>query len=361
MPPTRTRDLPPPSSSDRRPSTVLQWSTGNVGRQSLRAVLERPDLRLVGVHAWHPEKVGVDAADLAGLPDPTGVLATDRVEDLLALGADVAVYNPLWPSVDELEALLAAGTDVVTSAAWIDGSAFPPRDRARVEAAALAGGATLYGSGAHPGLSHALALTLTGACRRVDEVRITESVDASGYGSAETMRAMGFGQHPDTPGLADRLERESRVFTEACAVTADALGATVDRFTFESTLTPATADTDLGFLQIPAGTVAGVMGMHRAWVGERCVVSMGFNWVMGPHVVPPRPIAHGHVIQVFGEPNYRTVLHTLPPADMPAERWPDLGMVLTAMPVTNAIPRVLAAPPGIVTAADLPVVVGRWR
>ena len=34
-------------------------------------------------------------------------------------------------------------------------------------------------------------------------------------------------------------------------------------------------------MQIPAGTVGGVMGYHRGWVGERNVVSVGFNWTMG--------------------------------------------------------------------------------
>ena len=38
-----------------------------------------------------------------------------------------------------------------------------------------------------------------------------------------------------------------------------------------------------------------------------------------------------------------------------------LGMIYTAMPVTNAVPYVVAAPPGIVTLADLPVVTGRSR
>ena len=39
----------------------------------------------------------------------------------------------------------------------------------------------------------------------------------------------------------------------------------------------------------------------------------------------------------------------------------DLGMIYTAMPVTNAVPYVVAAPPGIVTLADLPPITGRVR
>jgi 4-hydroxy-tetrahydrodipicolinate reductase len=37
-----------------------------------------------------------------------------------------------------------------------------------------------------------------------------------------------------------------------------------------------------------------------------------------------------------------------------------LGMIYTAMPVTNAVPAVVAAAPGIVTLKDLPPVTGRF-
>lgn len=337
---------------------VVQWGTGNVGRQSLRALLERDEFEVVGVHAHTPDKIGRDAAALCGLSEPTGVLAVGTLEEILALRPDACVHNPLWPDVEVLCALLEAGINVCTSAAWITGSQFAPQERERVARACAAGGASLYGSGAHPGLSNSVALALTAGCSVVDEVRIVESVDASGYASGPTMAAMGFGAAPDAPGLTETLAQETRVFAEAAAMMADALGATVDRYSFEAEFTPATADADLGFLQIPAGTVAGIRGLHRAWVGEQCLVSTGFNWIMGPHVTPPKPIAHGHVIQVFGTPNLRTVVHTLPPRGLPPEQWGDLGMVLTAMPVVNAVRAVVAAPPGILTASDIPVVRG---
>ena len=130
---------------------------------------------------------------------------------------------------------------------------------------------------------------------------------------------------------------------------ADAIGAKLDKMTFDVTFTAATGDTDLGFMQIPKGTVAGVYGYHRGWVGDKNVVSVGFNWTMGEHVTPPKPLEHGHVIQVFGLPNMRTVLHCLPPKDWTEPGFMGLGMIYTAMPVTNAVPAVVAAPPGIVT------------
>jgi hypothetical protein len=278
------KEPPMSTTSAERPLRVIQWTTGNIGRRSLHAIIGRPDMELVGVYAHGQDKVGVDAAELSGWPEPTGVTATNDIDALLAL---------------------------------------------------------------------------SGSCERVDEIRITESVDCSTYESAETQTAMGFSQDPDTPGLAENVRRESEVFAESAAMMADAIGAKLDKMTFDVTFTAATDDSDLGFMKIPAGTVGSVYGYHRGWVGDRNVVSVGFNWTMGNHVVPPKPLEHGHVIQVFGLPNMRTVVHCLPPKDWTEPGFMGLGMIYTAMPVTNAVPAVVAARPGILTLADLPPVTGR--
>ncbi|CAN5474268.1 dihydrodipicolinate reductase [soil metagenome] len=342
------------------PLKVIQWTTGNIGRRSLHAIIGRPDMELVGVYAHGDDKVGRDAAELAGWSEATGVLATNDIDTLLALGADACCYNPLWPSIDELVTLLASGVNVCTSAAWITGGKQTPQDRQRILTACQTGNSTIFGNGAHPGMTNMVGMVLSGSCERVDEIRITESVDCSTYESAGTQSAMGFGQDPETPDLAESVRRESEVFAESAAMMADAIGAELDRLTFDVQFTAATADTDLGFMKIPAGTVGSVYGYHRGWVGDRNVVSVGFNWTMGDHVTPPKPLEHGHVIQVFGLPNMRTVVHCLPPKDWKEPGFMGLGMIYTAMPVTNAVPAVVAARPGIVTLKDLPPVTGRF-
>ena len=45
---------------------VIQWTTGNIGRRSLHAIIGRDDMELVGVYAHGADKVGVDAAELSG-------------------------------------------------------------------------------------------------------------------------------------------------------------------------------------------------------------------------------------------------------------------------------------------------------
>src|SRR5690348_6957464 len=132
-----------------RPLRVIQWTTGNIGTRSLHAILARPDLELVGVYAFGEDKAGRDAADLCGWPTPTGILATSDVDALIALQPDACCYNPLWPSIDHLEALLTAGINVCSTAAWITGGKQSPEDLDRIRKACENGRSSIYGSGAH--------------------------------------------------------------------------------------------------------------------------------------------------------------------------------------------------------------------
>lgn len=193
-----------------RPIRVIQWTTGNIGRRSLHAIIGRPDMELVGVYAHGSDKVGLDAADLAGWSEPTGIIATNDVDALLAAQPDACCYNPLWPSVDELERLLEAGVNVCTSAAWITGGKQSRADLDRIRRACARGNSSIFGSGAHPGMTNMVGMVLSGACERVDEIRITESVDCSTYESAGTQTAMGFSCDPESPGWPRAWPRKAR-------------------------------------------------------------------------------------------------------------------------------------------------------
>lgn len=42
------------------PIRVFQVGSGNVGSEMIRRIATQPDLELIGVHAYSPEKVGTD-------------------------------------------------------------------------------------------------------------------------------------------------------------------------------------------------------------------------------------------------------------------------------------------------------------
>jgi 4-hydroxy-tetrahydrodipicolinate reductase len=326
---------------------VIQWTTGNVGRRTLRAIIENPLYELVGVFAHGGAKVGKDAADLCGLGRETGVKATDNVEALLALKPDVCVFTPMWSDVDATCRLLEAGINVVTTAAFITGRWMGEAQRGRLEAAAQKGKATLYGSGMNPGFANIMAVTSTQPCVRVDQIRVLESVDSTAYNSWDTEVKVGFGQLPGAPGLEENAREATEVFSDAVEMMADAMGVVLDEIAFDIDHALATADNELGYATIKQGTITAVDGRWRGRAGGKDVIILRFQWLKGPNVEPTFQIKHGYFIDVDGLPSIKTHVMLLPSADWSEPDYMALGMIATGLPVVNAIPSVVAAPPGI--------------
>ena len=333
---------------------VVQWTTGNVGKQSAIAIARNPGLELVGCYAWSAEKVGRDVGELCGV-DALGVTATNDVHALLALRPDCVVYNPMWPSVDELVRILGAGVNVVTTAAFIDGRRLGA-DRERLIEACERGRSSLFGTGISPGLVELVSLVVAGMCDRIDKITVNEAAYTMGYDSPETEKPAGFGRPIDDPHLQRMTAEGTAVFGEAVTMVADALGVELDDVVCEAEYAKTNEDLDLGSWRIAAGCVAGVAASWQGRVGNRTVVELNVRWKKAPTLEPDWHIEDGHVIEVQGRPTVRTTLQFLPPPDFEASSLADfmvLGHIMTAMPAVNAVSAVVAAPPGIVTYADI--------
>ena len=332
-----------------RPHRVVQWTTGNVGKSSVQAIVANPTLELVGCYAWSPDKVGRDVGELCGI-EPLGITATDDIDALLALQPDCVVYNPMWSDTDELVRILSAGVNVVSSAAFITGDNLGP-GRDRIVEACERGGSTMFGSGISPGFAELLAIVSATICDRVDKVTVNEAADTTFYDSTG---------HRATGGVrrADRRSRPARrwppqgtaVFGEAVRLVADALGVELDEVRCEAEYAQTTADLDLGSWTIAAGCVAGVAASWQGLVGDQVVVELNVRWRKGPTLEPDWKIEQdGWVIQIDGRPTVTLNVGFLPPPDFEAETIADfmvLGHIMTAAPPLNAIAAVVAAPPG---------------
>jgi hypothetical protein len=341
-------------------SRVVQWTTGNVGQRSVRAVVAHPDLELVGCYAWSAAKVGRDVGELCGI-DSVGVAATNDVDALLALGPDVVIYNPMWPSTDEVVRILAAGVNVVTTAAFINGRG-NVTDRERILGACEQGGSTIFGTGISPGFVELIGIATANVCDRIDKITIDEGSDTTLYDSPATELPCGFGRPMDDPELPGMAAKGTAVFGEAVALVADALGIELDDIVCEAEYAQATEDVVMDSWTIGAGHVAGVYASWQGRVGDRTVVELNVRWRKGQTLEPDWPIKEGHVIRIDGRPTVTVTLEYLPPPDFEATTFADfmvLGMIMTAMPAVNAIPGVVAAAPGIATYTDLPLTLPR--
>jgi 2,4-diaminopentanoate dehydrogenase len=343
------------------PYRIVQWTTGNVGKSSVQAIAANPTLELVGCYAWSPDKVGRDVGELAGI-EPLGITATNDVDALLALKPDCVVYNPMWIDVDELVRILSAGVNVVATASFITGhNQGPGRDR--IAEACQRGGSTMFGSGISPGYIDMVAILAASICDRVDKITVNEAADTTFYDSPATEKPVGFGQPIDHPDLQAMTAHGTGVFGEAVRMIGDALGVEFDDVRCEAEYAQTTEDLDLGSWTIPAGCVAGVFISWKGLIGGKAVVELTLRWRKGQTLEPDWKIDQdGWVIQIDGRPTVKNVVSFLPPPDFQAttlEEFMVLGHIMTAMPVINAIPAVVAAPPGIATYTDLPLTLPR--
>ncbi len=343
---------------------VIQWTTGGVGREMVAAMVNHPDLEMVGLYAYSEEKVGKDAGTLSEIA-PIGIKATNNIDELLALKADCVSYNPLWPDIDEMCRILESGTNMVTCASFINGWKLdnefkhPSGKKATqlLEEACRRGQSTLYGSGMSPGLANVLGLVSTGSLTHVDHITVTESVDVSSHHSQKTWESAGYGlpvDHPDVPKL---FKTGTSVFADAVCMIADALGVELEDLVFENEVGAATEDTDFGWWQIKKGCVAANFSRWIGIVDGKPMIEQHLVYQMGFKTDPCWEVEHGYVVKIKGYPDIHVKYSIFPPRGTKFEQreYQRLGMSITGMPLLNAIGEVCKAKPGILTSADIPV------
>ncbi len=343
---------------------VIQWGTGNVGFHSLRHLIAHPDLELVGVHAHSPEKQGKDAAKLCGLPGETGVIATNDVDALLALGADAVVYTVNGESrphevIPELSRILASGANVASTAMIF--LVYPPFADAKLRdplaQACAEGGTSLYVNGVDPGFSgDVLPLAALQIADQIDEVRVQELCDYSTYEDPGfTGISFGFGRGPEyqpplgIPGIL-RMGWGGMV-----QLLADRLGVQLEeiRERFERHYADAAFDTPM--MHVPAGTCDAVRFQLEGLVGGKPVIVAEHVNRLGVDVAPewPQPPAGRrgvHRCIVTGNPSVQLECF-LKGEDGDHNTG---GVQCTALRVINAIPALCAHAPGLVSTLDLP-------
>ena len=341
---------------------VIQWATGAQGVESIRTIIDRSDLELVGGWVHSPDKEGADLGVLAGR-DPIGVTATRDIPTLLDLDADCVTYMPRNTSLDDVCAILASGKNVVTTAFLFYPKALPPDDLERLLDACERGGSSIHGTGLNPGnLSGVLPLALSGMTRRIERITLQERADWSFYESTNiTFDNMRFGSPPEDVNeeSSDFLRFNSGIFKEEVQLVADALGAGIDELTTEVDLVLAERDHDIFGTTLVAGTVAGQRWHWRGQRQGRTLVEIDALWTVGGEYPSHWPApADGWTLTIEGEPSLQA--HVLSLAsftrDVPITEHVRAASVATAMQAINAIPSLCQAAPGIRTMADLPLI-----
>ena len=337
---------------------MVQWATGNIGSHSLRAVINHPNLDLVGLYVYSEDKAGRDAGDLAGTA-PTGVRATRDIDEVLAMEPDCVLYMGDRVDVDVLCRLLGAGVNVVSTRSEFHNPArLDPETRRRIEAACAQGSSSLHSTGSSPGfITEALPLVLTSLQRRLDHLLIEEFADMSSRNSPELIfDLMGFGRDPSSFDPRGVEAHGGASFAGTLEVLADALSLPLDAVEATGQVATARHDVDVAAGHLEAGTIGAQRMQVRGMRGGRPLVTFSANWYLTADVEPAWDLREtGWHVLVEGD----TPLDVDIRFPVPADEWAATSPGLTAHRPVNAIPYVCAAEPGIRTIVDLPQVIAR--
>lgn len=322
---------------------VVQYGLGPIGCAVARHLVSHPGVELVAAIDIDPAKARRDVGEILGLSHSLGFAVASSLSDVLAqTPADVVMhttssYFDLFK--DQVLEILAAGLDIVSTAEELS---FPwlanPAEAAEVDAAAKRAGKTVLGTGVNPGfLMDSLPLFLTAICQRVDRIEVTRVIDASArrgpfqakIGASMTVEQFNAKMAAGRMGHVGLVESMGMVF--------DTLGKKLARF--ETEVEPIVAQRPIrtDYFEVPPGRVQGLRQVARAYTGDGEFMTLTF-------IAALETQDDGDTIRIHGAPELEVKLKGTN------------GDIATVAIAVNAIRRVRAAKPGLVTMRDLPIV-----
>ena len=323
---------------------VIVSGLGPIGQGVSRLLLGTDGLQLVGAADSSPGLAGKDLGAVLGLPkklrikiqgDPARLLRKAKPE--VAVICTASSVREIKPQVT---AFLQRGVNVVTTCEELS---FPVRRNAsafrELDRLARRKKVRVLATGVNPGYAmDALALMLTAPCARVNRVSVTRVVDA-GSRRLPLQRKVGAGlnlsqfRRAVTEGTVRHVG-----LVESVHMIAAGLGWTLERV--DESLEPAIAprDLDTEYLRIPAGAAAGIHQSARGYRDGELAISLDLQMYVGAE-----------------SPRDHVLLDADPPIDATIAGGV-AGDVATAAIVVNVLPKVLAAPPGVLTMKDIPLV-----
>jgi 4-hydroxy-tetrahydrodipicolinate reductase len=318
----------------------------------------------VGLWVHSESKVGRDAGTFCGRP-ATGVKATNDVDALLASNADCVCYTATadlrpFEAIEDICRILAAGKNVVSSSVvpLVHPHSFFPEVRDRLAGACATGRSSFLTSGIDPGFANdLLPLVLSGLAGSWEEIRIQEIINYATYDQPQVLfDTMGFGQPMDATPLLLTPGTLAFAWGGTVRLLADGLGLQLDEIRQEFERRPATRPVTIGKRTVEPGTMGALRFEVQGIVGGLPALVVEHVTRIDDTLAPDWPQGNG---------SYRVLVKGDPGMRCDYEFWDEHGdhavggVLLTATRLVNAIPAVCDAPPGLLSALDLPLVTGR--
>ena len=324
-----------------KPIRIIQFGLGAIGRATAQLASTKPNMQLVGAVDLNPNMVGRDLGDVLESGKKLGVNVSDKPAVLFGQTQAAAVLHCTCSSFleayEQIVEIVRAGFHCVTSC---EEAMFPwyryPKLAAKLDDLCITKEVVVVGTGVNPGfVMDTLALALTGACQRVDTIRVTRVVDVATRREA-LQRKVGVGL---TEGEFRKLAEDKKIrhvgLTESLAFLGDGLGWNLEDINED--IGPVIADKPLKtkFFSVKPGDVAGVRQTARGVSGGKERLRLELQMVVD--ATNPRD-----EIDIAGEPPLKLVL-----------QGGVAGDVATPALLVNTLARVVEARPGLHTMRTL--------
>lgn len=318
---------------------------GAVGSLIANFLLQKKGVEIVGAIDVALEKVGRDLGEALDMDEHLGVVISSNTEEVLletkpaiVVHATSSYLKDVFP---QLAKIVRCGVNVVSTCEELSYPYFSePQLTRKLDAIAKKHQATVLGTGINPGfLMDTLVITLTAVCQKIEKIKAVRIMNAATR-RVPFQRKIGAGLSAEEfhRAIGKKLITGHVGLEQSISMIAAALAWKLENITVETVkpvLTQKPVKSEA--VKVKQGHVAGLRQVARGYRKSKETITLEFQAYIGAE-------EEYDSISIRGIPNINQKITPCVHGD-----------IGTIAMVVNAIPRVINAPPGLITMKDLPV------
>ena len=324
---------------------VVLYGVGAVGSLIAKFLLEKEGVDIVGAVDVAKDKIGKDLGEVLSIEKKLGIKVSEDADALLSkIKADIAIHATssfLKDTYPQIASIVKHGVKVISTCEELTYPYYTESEIAKkLDTLAKKHNVTVLGTGINPGfLMDTLVITLTAVCQKIEKIEAVRVMNAA-------TRRLPFQKKIGAGLTIEEFRRkiENKQITghvgleQSIAMIADALAWKLDKISVEP-VEPVIAKKPVESrdIKVRAGDASGLRQKAKGVMKNREIIVLDFQAYIGAE-------EEYDAVTIYGVPSVRQKIQPCVHGD-----------IGTVAMVVNSIPKVINAPPGLLTMKDLPV------